>query len=372
MNFILKKFISGLLSHLCKAAENESKTHAGSRTVVYSWAAKRMLFVGVAVVLLVFTLAISSQPETRQADLAVFLGFILLLPLALAAAELMLTRITYDEMRLSVSSPWRHRSIPWSAVTECIMVDGEYNVKLRTQGHGDVKMNLFMRGVGDLVEYRGVWQDGSDLPHGAPLSMQVFPIAVVQRKDYFAEIFGSFFALAGVAIMTMAVIERQPQASDFATISGKMINYHRFEKKDVRELTFWIVESAGPLRPGINLPHLHFTFRNYPPSFQESDFLHSASSGAFITMTVPATDLARIRINGTSMQAPVRTVALRIGDKEYYSLAQYLATEQQGRIFVMLGGAGLAIAGSLALFLKRRKKSYKLSTVGSIPSATCD
>jgi len=353
MHSIINKAISALFGYLARAAARESQSHPGSRTLVYSRLARRVFYAGACIGVLVFTLAVESEPEPKKMGMACVLGILLLLPLALAGAEVFLTRITYDDTDLRTSSPWRaSRRIPWTAVTECVVTEGGYDVILRTQGYGQIKMNLFMRGTGELIEETALRVFARDA--AAP----EVEVTVIKPKDRAGMLLGCLFILLGGGSLALStILVDNAEASAFTTMDGEVLNHQRTITEKTKSSFIWFREAAkGPLRPDLVRPEMHCIFGGIPDSFSELDYAQSLRRGARITLTVLKKDADRIKINGSSMASPMRAVALRIGNRDCRTLAQYLESQRQDQWVFLLFGAGSIILGIvLWRFLGRRQ-----------------
>ena len=354
-----------LTGYLARAAERESEKFAGSRTIVYSTAARWLFVVGTLVGALVFSMAVSSMPEERRAELACFLGVILLLPISLGGAEFFFTRITYDETFLWVSRPWtRSCRIPWTAVTECRMAEGEYYVTLYTQGHGVVKMNTFMRGVGELIDLTlhhiiaqaQAMEREVALHEHAGRAPPVLSVTVIGKEENFLRLIGGILIVSGVVAMLWSAFMPGTKPSAYTTISGELREYSQTRYDGSQHLNLSVRDSAaGPLLPGTVRYNLNFIFKSIPPAFPSGEFLQSARKGLRITLTLLAEDAVRAR---TTTAPVVEVEGIQMDGRDYYTLAQYLAALEQQRFMLMLFGVLAAIAGAAAFLLRRRKSIY--------------
>jgi len=140
-----------VLGWLLKSSQAETLAQAGNRTVSYPKALKVFVILGwiATVGIAIFAGLTAKNADVKNAAAIVGLFIALVLPLHL---EVYGVQISWDDTHIHTRSPWRrYRKIRFSAVRSCDYSNGMQWYRIRTDGHGIIRLHQLTRGIPDLL-----------------------------------------------------------------------------------------------------------------------------------------------------------------------------------------------------------------------------
>ena len=347
-----------VLKSLERAALEESRRHAGDRTVVYTRRMKLIGITGCAIFLgACIFFGVTAPPAERWLVASCF-GVMLILPLAIAL-EAYVTRITYDERGICTRSAWRFpRFIPFTAIESCDYSLTNRWYRIRTRQYGIIRLSIYMRGVADLLNllpcphpgYPPVSVSGENL--GSLKESQMLPattaaVPAMPVKMTGAKVVGAIFFIIGLGAFLWWPLYRMPDRSQYTEIEGQVTEMST-QATGKNSVLLKVRMTHAPAL--LTWSSANGTGANLHALFNEMRL------GDRIGVLVLKNELASPPQAIAAAEPQIWFVALRSGKKEYLAFENHHLWHKQNRKSLLWGGLVFVGLGIWAFWDARRKE----------------